>query len=56
MRCVEFEATAKGSLDEALSIVARYERATGFDGATRSLWSLPQLLFPELNERLGLKA
>ena len=55
MRCVEFEATQKGSLDEALTIVARYERATGFDGATRSLLSLPQLLFPELNQMLGLK-
>jgi len=52
VRCVEFEATAKESLDEALSIVARYERAAGFDGATRSLLSLPQLLFPELNQVL----
>jgi hypothetical protein len=55
VRCVEFEATRKGSLDEALSIVARYERATGFEGATRSLLSLPQLLFPELNQMLGLR-
>jgi hypothetical protein len=56
VRCVEFEATEKGSLDEALAIVARYERVTGFEGATRSLLSLPQLLFPELNDMLGLGA
>ena len=35
VRCVEFEATQKGSLDEALTIVARYEHATGFEGATQ---------------------
>jgi len=52
VRCVEFEATAKESLDEALSIVASYERATGFEGATRSRLSLPQLLFPELTQIL----
>ncbi len=52
VRCVEFEATAKESLDEALSIVANYERATGFEGATRSRLSLPQLLFPELAQIL----
>jgi len=56
VRCVEFEATEKGSLDEALAIVARYERATGFEGATRSLLSLPQLLFPELNQMLGVRS
>lgn len=53
VRCVEFEATAKESLDEALSTVASYERATGFEGAARSLLSLPQLLFPELSEILA---
>jgi adenylate cyclase class IV len=52
VRCVEFEATRKGSLEQALATVARFERATGFEGATRSLLSLPQLLFPELNEML----
>ena len=53
VRCVEFEATHKESLAEALATVARFERATGFEGATRSLLSLPQLLFPELNQMLG---
>ena len=53
VRCVEFEATEKGSLSEALSTVARFEHATGFEGATRSLLSLPQILFPDLNERLA---
>ena len=52
VRCVEFEATRKGSLDEALAIVERFERATGFDRAVRSRVSLPQLLFPDLSEAL----
>jgi hypothetical protein len=49
IRCVEFEATRKASIGDALEIVARFERATGFDGATRSRLSLPQLLFPDLS-------
>lgn len=52
VRCVEFEATHKASTATALAIVERYERATGFDAASRSSVSLPQLLFPELDERL----
>ena len=49
VRCVEFEATRKDSLAAALATVARYERATGFDGASRTRESLPQILFPELS-------
>ena len=56
VRCVEFEATHKESLEDALATVARFERATGFEGAARSLLSLPQLLFPELNEMLGVRS
>lgn len=48
VRCVEFEATRKDSLPEALATVARFERATGFDGASRTRESLPQILFPGL--------
>lgn len=48
VRCVEFEATLKDSLPAALATVARFERATGFDGASRTRESLPQILFPEL--------
>lgn len=44
--CVEFEATKKPSVEDALAIVTRYERATGFDAARRSRQSLPDLLFP----------
>jgi len=51
--CVEFEATRRDSLDDALAIVERFERATGFYGITRSRVSLPQLLFPELDELLS---
>jgi hypothetical protein len=53
IRCVEFEATRKDSLEEALKTVERFERATGFEGASRSRLSLPQLLFPDLHELLA---
>lgn len=46
--CVEFEATRKPSLAEALETIARYERATGFEHATRSERPLVEILFPEL--------
>jgi hypothetical protein len=48
VRCVEFEAIRKDSLPEALATVERFERATGFDGASRTRESLPQILFPDL--------
>ena len=53
VRCVEFEATRKDSLEEALATVERFERATGFADAVRSKRSLPQILFPELDETLA---
>ncbi|MEQ1760794.1 MAG: hypothetical protein ABL986_21000 [Vicinamibacterales bacterium] len=46
VQCVEFEATVKTSVPEALAILARYEQATGFDEETRSMDSLVDLLFP----------
>ena len=52
VRCVEFEATRKESMATALETVERFERATGFAGASRSRLSLPQILFPDLAERL----
>lgn len=45
--CVEFEATHKPTLDDALAVVRRYEAATGFDGAERTPASLLELLWPE---------
>ncbi len=48
VECVEFEATRKHSVADALRTVQRYERATGFGDAARSRRSLPQLLFPEV--------
>lgn len=45
--CVEFEATRKDSLEAALEVLARFERATGFDGATRTQESLLGLLWPD---------
>jgi hypothetical protein len=53
LRCVEFEATGGTSVKEALAVVERFERATGFDEAAREHLSLPQLLFPELSGFLG---
>ena len=48
VRIVEFEATVKKSVDDALLILTRYERATGFDASTRSMRSLVGLLFPDV--------
>ena len=53
VECVEFEATRKQSPAAALRTVERYERATGFGGATRSRRSLPQILFPEIATALA---
>jgi hypothetical protein len=53
VRCVEFEATRKESLEKALATVERFERATGFQGLGRSTLSLPQILFPDLAELLA---
>lgn len=44
--CVEFEATVKTTLEEALAIVSRYEAATGFAGAVRTPASLVALIWP----------
>lgn len=52
VRCVEFEATRRNSVADAVAIVERFERATGFFGITRSRRSLPELLFPELAKLL----
>lgn len=46
VRCVEFEAIGQPSIPEALAVIERYERATGFDAAARSRRSLVDLLFP----------
>ena len=48
VRCVEFEATKKSSLPDALAILERYEYATGFADQPRSRLSLPQILFPDM--------
>jgi len=48
VRCVEFEATRKDSLPDALATLERFERATGFEAAARTRQSLPQILFPDL--------
>jgi len=46
VRCVEFEATLKTSVPDALAVVGRYERALAFDPAARSFDSLVHLVFP----------
>lgn len=44
--CVEFEALGQASIEDALAVIARYERATGFDAHARTHGSLVDLLFP----------
>jgi len=48
VRCVEFEATQKTSLQESLAVLEHFEFATGFHNVIRSHRSLPQILFPDL--------
>jgi hypothetical protein len=48
VRCIEFESLRNESLEGARALLAKYERATGFDGAVRSRESLLALLFPEV--------
>ncbi|MDA1306109.1 MAG: hypothetical protein O2917_02450 [Acidobacteria bacterium] len=52
VHCVEFEATTKTTLAEALAVVARYEKATGFADAVRTPASLVDLLWPGVLDRL----
>lgn len=51
IHCVEFEATAKASLEGALAVMARYEAATGFAHATRTPASLVDLMWPGALDR-----
>jgi len=46
VRCVEFEAKHAGTVGEAIAVLGRYERETGFGEATRTMASLVDLLFP----------
>jgi len=48
LRCVEFEATRKDSLEAALAVVEKYERATGFDSADRTRRPLIEIMFPDV--------
>ena len=45
VHCVEFEALAKETREQALGVIAEYEKAFGFDPARRSHSSLFELLF-----------
>lgn len=53
--CVEFEATRKPTLDDALAVVKKYEQATGLVEAFRTRTPLLYLLWPEV-ARLTLGA
>ena len=50
VRVVEFEATLKTSVPDALLILDRYERATGFHASTRSRQSIVQLVFATMGD------
>lgn len=45
--CVEFEAVHQATIAEALAVVDRYERATGFAGRPRATRSLLELMWPD---------
>ncbi len=45
--CVEFEARRQDSIDDALDVLRRYEKRTGFEERRRSSKTLVELLFPE---------
>jgi hypothetical protein len=51
VRCVEFEAKHAATIDDAVQTLGRYERATGFGSATRTMGSLVDLLFPGALDR-----
>ncbi len=44
--CVEFEARRHDSIDDALAVLARYERRIGFEGRRREARPLVAMLFP----------
>ncbi len=48
VRCVEFEAIHKDSLEDALAVLSRYESNAGFGAAKRTPASLLELLWPEV--------
>lgn len=45
VHCVEFEALAKETTEEALAVIAKFEKAFGFDSKSRCGRSLFELLF-----------
>lgn len=51
VRCVEFEALDKISIERALGVLRRYEKLTGFDRETRTKKAVVELLFPSLADR-----
>jgi hypothetical protein len=53
VHCVEFEATHKASLNDALAVLARYEAATGFASRTRTQASLLELVWPQVMVEMG---
>lgn len=44
--CVEFEATHKPTMEDALAVMKRFEARTGFAGAERTKASLLELVWP----------
>ncbi len=48
VRCIEFEARRKPSVDDAIEILRRYEELMGFGGRRRTKKSLVEILFPSV--------
>ncbi len=54
VHCIEFEAIHQATMDEALAVMARYERLTGFGSAVRTPLSLVDLMWPGVLAELRL--
>lgn len=54
VHCVEFEAVHQATMDDALAVMARYERLTGFEHAVRTPLSLVDLMWPGVLAELRL--
>ncbi len=48
IHCVEFEAVHQTTMADALAVMAKYERLTGFEHAVRTPLSLVNLMWPEV--------
>ena len=51
VRCVEFEARDETSIDDAIAVLHRYRKLTGFEDRRRTAKTVVEILFPPLADR-----